>query len=74
MDFGEKLQEYFKNYKQNYVIVTNDEEVNLEGPTVNYDPDILKIVLTVKDRQEINPHAVEPNYLKLTEAEEKLND
>lgn len=72
--FGEKLQEYFKEYKQNYVIVTKDEEVNLEGPTVEYDPDILRIVLTVKDRSEINPHAVEPNYLKLTEAEENLND
>lgn len=72
---GKNLQEYLKEYKQNYVIVTNDEEVDLIGPMVKYDPDILNIVLTVKNRVGINPHAVEPNYLKLTEAEEnQLND
>ena len=35
-----------------------------------YDPDILKIVNTFKDRESIDPHLVNPIYLKLTEAEE----
>ena len=38
-------------------------------------PDILTIVDYFKDKEPINPHAVNPDYLKLTEAEEsKLND
>ena len=45
---------------------------NLEENILTYSPNILKIVSTVKNEQAINPHAVNPNYLKLTEAEEKL--
>lgn len=69
--FGDILQESLNKLGKEYVIVTNDEEVTLEGRRMAYIPDILKIVLTVQNREEINPHAVEPNYLKLTEAEEK---
>lgn len=54
----------------NYVIVTNDE-IPLDGKTVAYDPDILRIVMQYKNAPSINPHSVEPNYLKQTEAEEK---
>ena len=36
----------------------------------NYTPDFLKIVNFYKDKENINPHAVNPEYLKLTEAEE----
>lgn len=39
----------------------------------SYDPDIEKIVNTFASREEINPHAVNPIYLKQTEAEEKQN-
>ncbi len=35
-----------------------------------YDPKIEKIVKEVSDREPVNPHAVDANYLKLTEAEE----
>ena len=35
-----------------------------------YEPDILRIVNTFKMRESINPHSVNPSYLKLTEAEE----
>ncbi len=38
-----------------------------------YNPDILKIVEKVKNKEETNPHAVNPNYYKKTEAEEKEN-
>ena len=50
-----------------YVVITNDEYLdedfdNIEG----YNPNL--------DKEPINPHAINPDYLKLTEAEEsKLN-
>ena len=57
----------------NYTIISNNELEHYN--TIKYDPNISKIVERVKDRESINPHAVNPDYLKLTEAEEsKLND
>ena len=56
---------------EDYLIITNDE-IKTEGIKVTYKPDILKIVEKFKDKKNINPHSVNPNYLKLTEAEEKL--
>lgn len=53
----------------NYTIVTNDQ-IDIANK-ISYDPDILKIVNCYKDKEDINPHLVNPNYLKLTEAEEK---
>ena len=53
-----------------YEIITNDDLSafpNKEG----YNPNLLKIINYFKDKEPINPHAVNPNYLKLTEAEEK---
>lgn len=50
-----------------YQIISND---SLEIEKVPYDPDILRIVLTNFDRESVNPHAVNPEYLKRTEAEE----
>lgn len=38
-----------------------------------YVPDILKIVNFYKDKPSINPHGIDANYLKLTEAEENKN-
>ena len=43
---------------------------NCLGVTEKYEPDILKIVSTFKNKESINPHTVNPIYLKLTEAEE----
>ena len=64
----EKLNEYIKEYN-NYEIITNDEFENIENKAT-YTPNIVKIVNCFKDKEIINPHAVNPNYLKLTEAEE----
>ncbi len=36
-----------------------------------YDPDIEKIINIVEKRESVNPHSVNPVYLKSTEAEEK---
>lgn len=38
----------------------------------NSDYDILRVIKKHKDDDGINPHILNPNYLKLTEAEEKL--
>lgn len=52
-----------------YTIITNDE-FEIENNANAYDPDILMIVNYFKDKKSINPHSVNPEYLKLTEAEE----
>lgn len=57
----------------NYEFISNDEFDNIK--TESYDPDLFKIIEFTKNNDEINPHAVNPEYLKLTAAEEKkLND
>ena len=50
-----------------YKFITNDA-LSLEH--VSYIPDIEKIVETFQNRTPLNPHAVNPEYLKRTEAEE----
>ena len=54
---------------ENYEVITNDE---LEDFSIRkeYNPNIGKIIDYFKDKEAINPHAVNPEYLKLTEAEE----
>lgn len=54
-----------------YQYISNQEFSSLE--IEKYDPDIEKIVNTFANRESLNPHAVNPIYLKLTEAEEKQN-
>ncbi|MBQ6135204.1 MAG: tRNA (adenosine(37)-N6)-threonylcarbamoyltransferase complex dimerization subunit type 1 TsaB [Bacilli bacterium] len=64
----QELQNYWKKY-DSYEIITNDVFEGIEN-TTKYVPNLLKIVQHFKDKSEINPHAVNPEYLKLTEAEE----
>lgn len=51
------------------VITNNDIDINLKKE--NYNPDILKIVNYFEKSDGVNPHLVNPIYLKKTEAEEK---
>ena len=52
-----------------YEIISNDEFK--EFPSISkYNPDFKRIIKEFKDKECINPHAVNPEYLKLTEAEE----
>ena len=67
-----KLEEELKKVSS-YVIITNDD-IDITGEKEKYDPDIKKIIESYKDKKAINPHAVNPEYLKLTEAEENKND
>lgn len=53
----------------NYIIITNDD-TDLTGKKCPYIPDILSIVNKYVEKESINPHLVNPEYLKLTEAEE----
>ena len=56
---------------KDYTILSNDE-FDWEVKQTSYIPDFVKIVTYFKDKKVKNPHAVNPDYLKLTEAEEKL--
>ncbi len=62
------LEQKLKDTKD-YIVITNDD-INIEGKKESYNPDIAKIVEYFQDKESINPHAVNPDYLKLTEAEE----
>ena len=67
----DKLENFLNELGEDYCYITNDKEFNFSNK-FGYNPDILKIVNTYKDKIDINPHLVEPVYLKLTEAEENL--
>ena len=64
----EKLKEEMKKIEE-YEIISNDE-FDTFNDIKAYNPDIEKIVNYYQNKKEINPHAVNPEYLKLTEAEE----
>ena len=53
----------------NYEFISNDEFSN-DIELVSYTPDFLRIIEKNKDKKCINPHMINPEYLKLTEAEE----
>ncbi|MBR5370009.1 MAG: tRNA (adenosine(37)-N6)-threonylcarbamoyltransferase complex dimerization subunit type 1 TsaB [Bacilli bacterium] len=61
------LQEKLDNIGD-YEFISNDEFDDLE--LNSYTPNFVKIINKFKDKENINPHAVNPEYLKLTEAEE----
>lgn len=54
-----------------YIYISSSELENLQ--IEKYNPNIEKIVNAFVEKENINPHAVNPIYLKLTEAEEKQN-
>lgn len=55
--------------EDDYVFISNDEFDELKN-VEPYTPDIEKIVNYFENKAPINPHAINPEYLKLTEAEE----
>ena len=69
--FLEELVKKCYDYRP-ITVITNNEIVtnyNVNG----YEPDILKIVTYFKNKEGLNPHMINPIYLKKTEAEEKAN-
>lgn len=67
------LETAINNMSDNFSYITNDE-LELNGNKKKYIPDILNIVLKYKDKENVNPHGIDAEYLKLTEAEEKFHD
>ena len=61
---------YNEDDYKDYNIIQYDEFNNSIEPNI----DILKVIRKHENDSGINPHSLNPNYLKLTEAEEKLND
>ena len=64
-----------------YIELRELDDYRADGELISYDDiesaikpsvDIIKIIEKHKDDTPINPHKLNPNYLKLTEAEEKL--
>ena len=64
------LLQKLNTFEEKYIFITNNK-FNLDNIN-NYNPNILNIVNNFKNNKSINPHLIEPNYLKLTEAEENL--
>lgn len=65
------LDKLIHNLDSNYEFVSNDNIINTIKPRI----DIIKIINKHINDKGINPHNLNPNYLKLTEAEEnRLND
>ena len=63
-----ELKEKLKEIKE-YKIITNDKDkVEISASKwETYDPNIEEIVEKYKYKKEVNPHAINPEYLKLTE-------
>lgn len=67
----DQLLEEMKDIKDDTLFVSNDDKyISCVEPKINVE----KIVLKHINDKSVNPHNVNPIYLKLTEAEEKLND
>ena len=63
------LDQLNKELDEDYELVSYDNIKASIKPNI----DVLKIVLKHINDDGVNPHSLNPNYLKLTEAEEKLN-
>lgn len=64
----EKLILILKGLNREYTFISNDTFNDLV--TCKYEPNYLKVVDYCKNEEELNPHMINPVYLKLTEAEE----
>ncbi|MBQ6477557.1 MAG: tRNA (adenosine(37)-N6)-threonylcarbamoyltransferase complex dimerization subunit type 1 TsaB [Bacilli bacterium] len=68
----DKIIEKLKDLSD-YEVISNDNFTDITDVN-RYKPNILKIVEHLKDKESINPHAANPDYLKLTAAEERINE
>ena len=65
------LEAAMGNLGDDITYISNDK-LNTEYSIQEYVPDVAYIVENVMNREGINPHSVDANYLKMTEAEENL--
>ena len=69
---NEEIMEKVTKLEGTYTFISNETSIsntNIES----YSPDIERIVNTYRNKEGINPHGINPIYLKSTEAEEKAN-
>lgn len=66
------LEDLKRNLSDKEVLYVSHDQFDFEVKESDYD--ILKIIDKHKNDEGINPHQLKPNYLKKTEAEEKLNE
>ena len=67
----EELKEKLKEIKECKIITNDKDKLEISASKWEiYDPNIEEIVEKYKYKKEVNPHAINPEYLKLTEAEE----
>lgn len=66
-----KLEDLLKELEKinEYEFISNDKFDGIEN-IKEYNPNLEKVVNCFKDKDSVNPHAVNPEYLKLTAAEE----
>ena len=66
-----KLEDLIKELEKlnEYEFISNDKFNGIEN-IKKYNPNLEKVVNYFKDKDSVNPHAVNPEYLKLTAAEE----
>ena len=66
-----KLEDLLKELEKinEYEFISNDKFEGIEN-IKEYNPNLEKVVNYFKDKEKVNPHAVNPEYLKLTAAEE----
>lgn len=64
----EDLQEKLQTIDE-YEFISNDKFNGIEN-IKEYNPNLEKVVNYFKDKENVNPHAVNPEYLKLTAAEQ----
>lgn len=65
------LDDFIKKLSNYDVLLISEDDFNFD--TYNSSYDVIKVINNHMNDESINPHAVNPNYLKLTEAEEKYN-
>ena len=66
------LEEFKSLVKDKDLVYVSHDEFDFD--VVNNSYDILKVINKHINDEGVNPHALNPNYLKLTEAEEKLKE
>lgn len=66
------IDDLLKNIKGKYTIISDDEFENLDTRKSNIE--IMKIINKHKNDKSVNPHTLNPTYLKVTEAEANLKN
>lgn len=65
------LSKIIDEFKEKKTVFVTYDDILVTGKIINPNPRILPIIINHLDDKPVNPHIINPNYLKLTEAEEK---